>query len=499
VNLLELSIPALAKMLRDKKISSREITSFYLERAKKHSKLNSYITILEGALDQANKIDKDGINTGDHILRGIPYSLKDNMNASGVRTTCASRVLENYVASYDSTVSKRLKDSGAVLLGKTNMDEFAMGSSNENSHFGIVRNPWDQERVPGGSSGGSAVSVSAGLAQFSYGTDTGGSVRLPAAFNGISGLKPTYGRVSRYGIVAFASSLDQVGPMARNIEDLAIAYDAVAGPDPMDTTTSIKPQESLYEYLSKEISGKEASFSRKKIGIPRDMLKDGVSPDVLGSLDETKKILSGMGFTFVDVELPNSKYALDVYYIIATGEASSNLSRYDGVHYGYRTKDYKDLKELYSVSRGESFGDEVRRRIMLGTFVLSAGYYDAYFSKAAKVRTMIKKDFERALEKCDSILMPVSPVTAFKIGEKTSDPLTMYLSDIFTISMNLAAVPALTFPSGFDSHGLPIGMQLAGRHFDEKTLFATAWMIQKERPELFNNVAIEKTDKGKSR
>jgi aspartyl-tRNA(Asn)/glutamyl-tRNA(Gln) amidotransferase subunit A len=499
VNILELSIPALARMLREKKISSREIASFYLERTKKLSKLNSHITVLEHSVDAAAEIDKKGIKEGDHILKGIPYTLKDNMNVQGVRTTCASKILENYVASYDSTVSKRLKDSGAVLLGKTNLDEFAMGSSNENSHFGVVHNPWDEKRVPGGSSGGSAVSVSAGLAQFSYGTDTGGSVRLPAAFTGISAIKPTYGRISRYGIVAFASSLDQVGPMARNIEDLAIAYDVVAGPDPMDTTTSVKAKDDVYGYLIKEMSGKENKFSKKRIGIPKDILKTGVSSDVLKSLDETKKTLSGMGFTFVDIELPNSKYALDVYYIIATGEASSNLSRYDGVHYGYRTKDYKDLKELYSVSRGDGFGDEVRRRIMLGTFVLSAGYYDAYFSKAAKVRTMIRKDFENAFEKCDSILMPVSPVTAFKIGEKINDPLTMYLSDIFTISMNLAAVPALTFPSGFDSQGLPIGMQLVGKHFDERTLFSTALMIQKERPELFNNVATEKPDKGKSK
>jgi len=497
VNIFELSIPKIAQLLREKKISSQEITSFYLERIKQHSKLNAFITVLDDATERAKGVDKSGIKEGDSILKGIPYSLKDNMLTSGVKTTCASKILENYIASYDSTIAKKLNESGAVLLGKTNLDEFAMGSSTENSHFGVVHNPWNEERVPGGSSGGSAVAVSAGLSQISYGTDTGGSVRLPASFTGIASLKPTYGRVSRYGIIAFASSLDQVGPMARNIDDLAIAFDVVSGLDPMDQTTSVRKKESMYEYLEKEVKGKEKEFAKKKIGIPRDMLKEGVSPSVLKSLDDTIKTLSGLGFKFVDIELPNSKYALDVYYIIATGEASSNLSRYDGIHYGHRTKDYKDLKELYSLSRGEGFGDEVRRRIMLGTFVLSAGYYDAYFAKAARVRSLIKKDFENAYEKCDMILLPTSPVTAFKIGEKTDDPLTMYLSDVFTISMNLAAVPSLAFPSGFDTSGLPIGMQLAGKHFGEKDLFGTAWAFQQARPELFNNVATEKKGKMK--
>ena len=497
MNILELSIPKIAQLLREKKISSQEITSFYLERIKKHSKLNAFITVLDNAAEMAKDVDNSGIKNSDNLLKGIPYSLKDNMLTSGVKTTCASKILENYIASYDSTVAKKLNESGAVLLGKTNLDEFAMGSSTENSHFGVVHNPWNEERVPGGSSGGSAVAVSAGLSQISYGTDTGGSVRLPASFTGILSLKPTYGRVSRYGIIAFASSLDQVGPMARNVEDLAIAFDVVSGTDPMDQTTSTRKKESMYEYLEKEVKGKEKEFAKKKIGIPRDMLKEGVSPSVLKSLEDTIKTLSSLGFKFVDVELPNSKYALDVYYIIATGEASSNLSRYDGIHYGYRTKDYKDLKGLYSLSRGEGFGDEVRRRIMLGTFVLSAGYYDAYFAKAARVRSLIKKDFENAFEKCDMILLPTSPVTAFKIGEKTADPLTMYLSDVFTISMNLAAVPSLAFPSGFDAMGLPIGMQLAGKHFGEKDLFGTACVFQQARPELFNNVATEKKGKMK--
>ncbi|MCX6113561.1 MAG: Asp-tRNA(Asn)/Glu-tRNA(Gln) amidotransferase subunit GatA [Proteobacteria bacterium] len=495
MDLLKLSIPTLAKMLREKKISSQELVSFYLERIKKHKKLNAYITVLEDAVNKAKDIDMKGIKNDDPVLRGIPYSLKDNMLADGVKTTCASRILENYIAGYDSTIAKRLKDSGAVLLGKTNMDEFAMGSSNENSHFGPVCNPWNEKHVAGGSSGGSAVSVSAGLSQFSYGTDTGGSVRLPASFNGVASLKPTYGRMSRYGIIAFASSLDQIGPIAKNIEDLAIAYDVVSGHDPKDSTTSIKNKDGMYEYLIKEVKDRENNFSRKTVGIPRDMLIGGCSKDVLNSLEQSKKVLTDMGFDFVDIDLPNSKYALAVYYIIVTGEASSNLSRYDGVRYGYRTKDYEELKDLYSLSRGDGFGDEVRRRIILGTFVLSAGYYDAYFSKAAKVRSLIKKDFEKVFEKCDSILMPVSPVTAFKIGERTKDPLEMYLSDIFTVSANLAAVPSLGFPAGRDSRGLPIGMQLIGKHFDEKTLFTTAWMIQKQKPEWFNNIATTVKEK----
>ena len=495
MEILGLSIPELARLLRDKKISSQELVSFYVDRIKKHKKLNAYITVLEDAVEIAREIDEKGIKNDDYILRGIPYSLKDNMLVDGVRTTCASKILENYIASYDSTIAKRLKDSGAVLLGKTNLDEFAMGSSSENSHFGPVHNPWNEACVAGGSSGGSAVSVSAGLAQFSYGTDTGGSVRLPASFNGLACLKPTYGRVSRYGIVAFASSLDQVGPMARNVEDLAIAYDVVSGHDTMDSTTSIKNKESLYEYLVKEIKDKENNFTKRTIGIPKESLMKGASKDVLSSLEESKKLLSKMGFNFVEVDFPNLQYALAVYYIIVTGEASSNLSRYDGIRYGYRAKDYPDLKHLYSSSRGEGFGDEVRRRIMLGTFVLSAGYYDAYFSKAAKVRTLIKQDFEKAFEKCDSILMPVSPSVAFKMGEKTKDPLEMYLSDIFTVSVNLAAVPSLGFPSGTDKEGLPIGMQLIGKHFDEKTLFSTAWMIQKQKPEWFNNIATTAKEK----
>jgi len=491
VDVLRSSIPDIAKMLRGKKISCRELTNVFLKRIKDSTKLNAFITVMEKeSVSRSEAIDKEGIKNSDDILKGVPVSLKDIFLVEGVRNTCASKILENYVAPYDATVTKRLKDRGAVVLGKTNMDEFAMGSSNENSFFGPVLNPWDNKKVAGGSSGGSAVAVSAGLSQISFGTDTGGSVRLPASYNGILALRPTYGRVSRYGMVAFSSSLDQAGPMARNVDDLAIAYDAVSGVDHKDSTTSKKGPSNVYEHLIKNMAGKEKTFSRC-IGIPRHLIEKGVDPEVASSMDEVIAALKKLGFKFKDIELPHAKYALDVYYIISPAEASSNLSRFDGVRYGYRSKGYKDLDGLYKSSRREGFGDEVKRRIMLGTFVLSAGYYDAYFAKAARVRTLIKQDFEKAYEGCDVILLPTAPTTAFKIGEKTDDPLTMYLNDIFTIPANLASLPSLAFPSGQNKAGMPIGMQLTGRHFDEETLFSVAWMLQKERPEWFNRVSVK--------
>ena len=486
------SIPKIAVTLREKKVSSKELTEAYLKRIKTYSRLNSYITVMENeALKQAELFDKQGYKNSDSILKGIPVSLKDIFMLKGFKTTCASKMLSNHVSVYDATVTERLKNNGAVILGKNNMDEFAMGSSNEHSFYGPVLNPWNEKMVSGGSSGGSAVAVSAGLSQISYGTDTGGSVRLPASYTGICALKPTYGRVSRYGVVAFSSSLDQPGPMARNIEDLAIAYDAVAGRDVKDSTTSKTSFESVYAYLEKNIFGKQDAYSGKCIGIPKDLLKEGVSPDVLKSFEETVLELKKAGFTFKDIKLPNAKYALDVYYIINPGEASSNLARYDGIRYGYRASDFDDLKGLYKKSRTEGFGDEVKRRIALGTFVLSAGYYDAYFAKAAKVRRLIRLDFENAYKECDLVLVPTAPTTAFKIGEKTSDPLTMYLSDIFTVPVNLAGIPSLAFPVSVSSDGLPVGMQLLGKHFDEKTLFEVASVMQHKRPDWFNRVSVE--------
>lgn len=485
MDVISSSIPKIAKMLRDGKISCRELTDIYLKRIKKNVSLNAFITVTEeDAVVSAENIDKEGFKSSDALLKGIPVALKDNFLVQGVKATCASKMLENYTATYDSTVTNKLKSKGVVILGKTNMDEFAMGSSNENSYFGPVVNPWDKKRVAGGSSGGSAVAVSAGLSHISYGTDTGGSVRLPASYNGILGLKPTYGRISRYGIISLASSLDQVGPMARNVEDLAIAYDAVIGVDKKDATTSKGPSQGVHEHLNDNIA-------KKCIGIPRHLIEEGVDADVAKSMDETMNLLKELGFKFKDIELPHSKYALDVYYIINPGEASSNLSRYDGVRYGFRSKDHNDLDSLYKLSRGTGFGEEVKRRIMLGTFVLSAGYYDAYFAKAAKVRTLIKQDFEKAFKECDVILLPTAPTTAFKIGEKTDDPLTMYMNDILVSPVNLAAVPALTFPSGVSSKGMPIGMQFIGKHFDEGTLFSATWMVQNERPEWFNRVSVK--------
>ncbi len=492
LDILKLSIPKIVEALRSKKLSSKELTSFYLNRVKKLSKLNSYITIMESeALKKAEALDHKGYGVGDSLLKGIPVSIKDIFMFKGFKTTCASKALSNYVSVYDSTVADRLNSAGAVMLGKNNMDEFAMGSSNEHSYYGPVLNPWDEKKVAGGSSGGSAVAVSAALSQISYGTDTGGSVRLPASYTGICALKPTYGRVSRYGVVAFSSSLDQPGPMARNIEDLAIAYDAVAGRDFKDSTTSQRKPENVYLHLEKNIFGKQDNYQGKSIGIPKDFLKDGVSLDVIKSFDEVCSELKKAGFTFKDIDLPNAKHALDVYYIISTGEASSNLARYDGIRYGHRATDFVDLKSLYKASRSESFGDEVKRRIALGTFVLSAGYYDEYFSKAAKVRSLIRQDFDNAYKNCDMILMPTAPTTAFNIGEKISDPLTMYLSDIFTVPVNLASIPSLAFPCGLTSQGMPVGMQLLGKHFDELSLFEVASVIQHKRPDWFNMVSIK--------
>ncbi|MFH1223698.1 MAG: Asp-tRNA(Asn)/Glu-tRNA(Gln) amidotransferase subunit GatA [Pseudomonadota bacterium] len=494
MDILRSSIPVISKALKEKKISCRELTDFYLKRIKSNAKLNAYITVEgDSALSAADKIDKKGFTAADSLLKGIPVALKDNFMVEGVKTTCASKILDGYVAPYDGTAVKKLKINDAVIVGKTNMDEFAMGSSNENSCFGPVLNPWDNSKVAGGSSGGSAVSVSAGLSQIAYGTDTGGSVKLPASYNGILALRPTFGRISRYGIVAFGSSLDQIGPMARNVEDLAIAYDAVSGFDEDDVTTSPRRSASVYDYLLKNVAGKEGSFSKYTIGIPAvahaGTSSTGVDPEVTRSMDGVIEVLKKLGFKFKDISLPHSKYALDVYYIISPGEVSSNLSRFDGVRYGFRAKDYKDLDSLYGLTRGNGFGDEVKRRIMLGTFVLSAGYYDAYFAKAAKVRTLVRQDFERAFTECDIIMYPTAPTTAFKLGEQTKDPLTMYLNDLFTIPSSLAAVPSLSFPSGLSSKGLPIGMQLIAKHFDEEKLFTLAWILQKENPDWFNNIA----------
>jgi aspartyl-tRNA(Asn)/glutamyl-tRNA(Gln) amidotransferase subunit A len=393
--------------------------------------------------------------------------VKDNMSVRGMRTTASSKILDPYVPPYDATVIQRLEASGAVIVGKTNCDEFAMGSSNENSAYGPVHNPWAADRTPGGSSGGSAAAVAAGLVPLALGSDTGGSIRQPAALCGITGLKPTYGRVSRYGLLAFASSLDQIGPLTRTVADAAIALSVLAGADPCDSTTASEPVPDFAAALDGHMGG-------VRIGVPRAFVSSGVDAGVLQAFDGALDTFRTAGATLVDVDLPHAPYAIPVYYLVATAEASSNLARYDGVRYGYRAAGADTLKEMYSRTRDEGFGAEVKRRIMLGTYVLSAGYYDAYYLKAQQVRTLLRRDYEQAFERVDVVAMPTSPTPAFRLGEKTSDPLQMYLGDIFTVSANLAGLPAISIPCGFTADRLPVGFQMTGRMFDETTLLRVA-------------------------
>ena len=401
-------------------------------------------------------------------LTGIPVALKDVLCTQGVRTTCGSRILGNFVPPYDATVVARLKAQGAVIVGKLNMDEFAMGSSTENSGFQITRNPWDLGRIPGGSSGGSAAAVAAGMCLGALGSDTGGSIRQPAAHCGVVGIKPTYGRVSRYGLVAYASSLDQVGPLARSVADAALLTAGIAGYDAADSTSVPLPVPDYRAALTGDIRG-------LRIGIPAEYsASEGVDPEVLAAVEDAVRTLENLGARRVPISLPHTRYAVAVYYVVAPCEASSNLARYDGVKYGLREQAPSELLEMYRVTRSHGFGPEVQRRIIIGTYCLSAGYYDAYYGKASQVRTLIVEDFKRAFEQCDLIACPVAPTPAFRIGEKMADPLTMYLSDIFTISANLAGIPAMSVPCGFSGAGLPIGLQLMGGHFSEETLFRAA-------------------------
>jgi aspartyl-tRNA(Asn)/glutamyl-tRNA(Gln) amidotransferase subunit A len=399
----------------------------------------------------------------------VPVILKDNLCVKGTRTTCSSRILESYIPPYTSTAVQRIIDEGGIPLAKANLDEFAMGSSTENSAFFTTRNPWDLQRVPGGSSGGSAASVAAGIAPLSLGSDTGGSIRQPAALCGVTGFKPTYGRISRYGLIAFASSLDQIGPFARNVADAALVTAVMSGKDSMDATSADIA-------VPEELSNLKAPVSLKgvKLGIPKEYFIAGTDPEVDRAIKAAIDVYRKLGAETVEVSMPNTDYAVAVYYIVATAEASSNLARFDGVHYGHRTKEKTGLVDLYSKSRAEGFGAEVKRRIMLGTYALSSGYYDAYYLKAQKVRSLVRNDFTEAYKKVDAIICPTSPTAAFKIGEKSSDPLSMYLSDIFTISANLAAVPGISIPCGFTSGGLPIGLQLMGKDFDEAGLLKIA-------------------------
>lgn len=462
------------KALLNKEISAVELTNeSYNQIEKTDGTLGAFNSLCkEQALKTAQEVDKK-LAAGETLpaLAGIPLALKDNMNYKGSKTTASSKILKDFVSPYDATVVKKLKENYIPIIGKTNLDEFAMGSSNENSAFNIVRNPWDLNKVPGGSSGGSAAAVAGYESTIALGSDTGGSIRLPASFCGIVGLKPTYGRVSRYGLIAFASSLDQIGPFARSVEDAALLLEAISGYDSNDSTSLNIPVPKYSDSLKKDIKG-------VKIGVIKELFADGLSDDVRKALLKAIDVYKELGAQIVEVSLPLLKYSIGVYYIIATAEASSNLARYDGVRYGHRTADPKNLLEMYTKTRAEGFGDEVKRRIMLGTYALSSGYYDAYYKKAQQVRHLIKNDFDKVFESVDVLLSPTCPNTAFEIGSKIEDPLSMYLTDIGTISANLAGIPGISIPCGFDSSNMPVGLQLLAPALQEEKLLSVAYNFE---------------------
>ncbi|HTN93953.1 MAG TPA: Asp-tRNA(Asn)/Glu-tRNA(Gln) amidotransferase subunit GatA [Gallionella sp.] len=471
--MLNSSLRQLGDALRARKISSVELTRLYLDRiAALNPLLNAYITTnTETSLVQARDADARLASGEAPPLTGIPIAQKDIFCAKGWRTTCGSKMLENFIAPYDAYVIAQFDNAGAVNLGKTNMDEFAMGSSNETSHFGKVKNPWDNTSVPGGSSGGSACAVAARMCAAATGTDTGGSIRQPAALCGVSGIKPTYGTVSRYGMIAFASSLDQAGPMARSAEDLALMLDVMTGFDARDSTCLQRDKEDYARDLNKPLSG-------LRIGLPGEFFAEGLAQDVERCVNDAIAEYKKLGATVIDISLPNSRLSVPVYYVLAPAEASSNLSRFDGVRYGYRAPEYSDLTEMYEKSRSQGFGTEVKRRIMIGTYVLSHGYYDAYYLQAQKIRRLIAQDFTEAFKRCDVIMGPTSPSTAFKLGEKGDDPVQMYLSDIYTIAVNLAGLPGMSIPCGFGNNGHPVGLQIIGDYFAEARMLNVAHQYQ---------------------
>ncbi|MFP4572263.1 MAG: Asp-tRNA(Asn)/Glu-tRNA(Gln) amidotransferase subunit GatA [Desulfobacterales bacterium] len=483
-DLCELSIHKAQEMLRAGEISSIRLTEAVLENIhKKEPEINAFITVTEQlAREQAELADKSIANGDPGPLTGIPIGIKDLICTKDVTTTCASRMLADFIPPYDATVMEKLNAAGAVMVGKLNMDEFAMGSSNENSAFKLTRNPWDLSRIPGGSSGGSAAAVAADMCLGALGSDTGGSIRQPASHCGVVGLKPTYGRVSRFGLVAFASSLDQIGPLTGNVTDTAIMLSVISGYDRRDSTSVNKPVPDYRACLSTDIRG-------LKFGVPVEYLEiEGMDPRVSTAFERAIKTIAGAGAECVEISLPHTDQALAAYYLIAPAEASSNLARYDGVKYGFRAGEAGGLKQMYAHTRSQGFGPEVKRRILLGTYALSAGYYDAYYKKASQIRTLIQNDFAGAFEKCDIILSPTAPTPAFEIGEKTDDPLQMYLSDIFTLSANLAGIPGISLPCGFTENSLPIGLQMMGNHFAEDALLKAAYAyeqqagIYKEKP-----------------
>jgi aspartyl-tRNA(Asn)/glutamyl-tRNA(Gln) amidotransferase subunit A len=473
--MIDSSLKALADDLAAKKISSVELTRSYLERINAHNAaVNAYITVdAEASLAQAKAADARIAKGNAGPLTGIPVAHKDIFCTKGWRTTCGSRMLENFRAPYDAHVIERFNDAGAVILGKTNMDEFAMGSSNETSWFGAAKNPWDPTRVTGGSSGGSAAAVAAALTPAATGTDTGGSIRQPAALCGVSGLKPTYGLVSRYGMIAFASSLDQGGPLARSAEDLAPLLDVMAGFDARDSTSLERPEQDYARMLETPLGG-------LRIGLPKEYFGEGISDDVRAAVEAAIEEYRKLGATTVEIGLPASELSVPAYYVIAPAEASSNLSRYDGVRYGFRADEYSDLLDMYCKTRAQGFGAEVKRRILIGTYVLSHGYYDAYYLQAQRIRRLIARDFAQAFEQCDVIMSPTSPSTAFGSGARLDDPVQMYLSDIFTIAANLAGLPGMSIPCGMDSAGLPVGLQIIGSYFSEARMLNVAHIYQKQ-------------------
>ncbi len=471
--MLNSSLQQLGAALRSKKISSVELTQLYLARiAALNPELNAYITLDgETSLAQARAADTLLAQNKAQALTGIPIAQKDIFCAKGWRTTCGSKMLHNFIAPYDAHVISQFNNAGAVNLGKTNMDEFAMGSSNETSYFGAVKNPWNRNAVPGGSSGGSAAAVAARLCAAATGTDTGGSIRQPAALCGISGIKPTYGVVSRYGMIAFASSLDQAGPMARSAEDLALLLNVMAGFDERDSTSLQRKKEDYVRDLNQPLNG-------LRIGLPREFFADGLNADVAQAVEAAIAEYKKLGATVVDISLPNSRLSIPVYYVLAPAEASSNLSRFDGVRYGYRAPEYSNLADMYEKSRAQGFGEEVKRRIMIGTYVLSHGYYDAYYLQAQKIRRLIAQDFVEAFKHCDVLMGPTTPTTAFNLGEKGDDPVQMYLSDIYTIAVNLAGLPGMSIPAGFGKNNMPVGLQIIGNYFDEARMLNVAHQYQ---------------------
>ena len=472
--LLKKSAAEQSKALKNKEISAVELTNAAFERiAEVDDKLGAFNSLTkETALETAKKVDEK-IAKGEELplLAGIPLALKDNMNLVGSKTTASSKILENFVSPFNATVTEKLLKNLVPIVGKANLDEFAMGSSNENSAFKKVHNPWDLNKVPGGSSGGSAASVSSCEATLALGSDTGGSIRLPASFCGIVGMKPTYGRVSRYGLIAFASSLDQIGPFARTVEDAANLLEVISGHDPKDSTSLNLPVEHYAADLNKSLKG-------KKIGIIKDLMTEGLEEDVENAINNAIETYKSLGAEVVEISLPHLKYSIGIYYILATAECSSNLARFDGVKYGYRTPDAKNLMEMYTKTRAEGFGPEVKRRIMLGTYALSSGYYDAYYKKAQQMRALVTKDFEEAFQKVDALISPTCPNTAFELGAKASDPLQMYLTDIATISANLAGIPGMSIPAGFDKSGMPIGLQILAPQLKERDLFNVAYQFE---------------------